>query len=133
MLDRAGNADRDVERRAHGLPGLPDLIGVGAPARIHDRTRGTDRGSTPERARELFQHLEVGGLLEPAAARDDDLRFRDVERARRRGLDLAHRNATGQHVHSDRFGRACLGSLHRREHVGTQRHYGRLGPHLHLE
>src|SRR6185295_10617425 len=120
--------DRDVERRTHRLPGLPDLIGVRAPSRIHDRTRGTDRGATAERARELFQHLEVGRVLETAAARDDDLRFRDVERARGRGFDLAHDHASGR-----RNGERLRPYLRRlrigHEHTGAYRYHRGLTEH----
>src|SRR5262245_27968497 len=36
MLDGAGDADRDIELRRHGLAGLPDLLGMGSPSRVDD-------------------------------------------------------------------------------------------------
>src|SRR5260370_7259533 len=35
VLDRAGNADRDVQRRTDRLAGLPHLVGVPPPPRAH--------------------------------------------------------------------------------------------------
>src|SRR6185312_4820971 len=44
MLDRAGDADRDVQARRHGLPGLADLSAVLPPARVHHRAARAHRG-----------------------------------------------------------------------------------------
>src|SRR3954453_24121759 len=42
VLDRAGDADGDVELRRHGDAGLADLHGVRHPAGVDDSARGTD-------------------------------------------------------------------------------------------
>src|SRR6266571_448118 len=133
MLDRPGDPNRDVERGAHGLPRLPHLIGVRPPPRIHDRARRADRGLAPKRARELLEHLEVGRLLEAAAARDDHLRLRDVERTRRRGFDLSYDHAACGDGDGDRLRGTRLRALHGREDVGPQREHSGLRRNLYLE
>jgi hypothetical protein len=45
MLDRARNADRDIEIRRHDLAGLADLPVVRGVAGIDRRARGTDGGA----------------------------------------------------------------------------------------
>ena len=72
MLDRAGDADRDIDFGGDDLAGLADLIIVGGIARVDRRARRADRraelvGERVEQAVELV----VGA--ERAAARDDDL------------------------------------------------------------
>src|SRR5438105_1271497 len=67
VLDRAGDSDGDVERWAHGLTGLSDLIGVRAPARIYHRARSANCCLTAECLRQLFEHFEIRRLLETAA------------------------------------------------------------------
>src|SRR5579859_836488 len=131
VLDRPGNTDRKVERRAHRFPGLTDLVGVWAPAGIDDGTRRPDGRAAAERLRQILQHLEVGGLLEPATAGNDDLRFGDVEHPRGRGLYFTYDHTTGR-----RDGE-CLGFFLRRpcvrrEDVGPHRHDGRLSEHTDL-
>ena len=71
VLDRAGDADRDVELRRDGLAGLADLRRVRVPARVDDGARRGDRAA--ERLRELLDEREALGRAEPAAAGDDDV------------------------------------------------------------
>src|SRR5512145_738549 len=66
MLDGAGDTYRDVERRTDRLARLSDLIGVGAPPGIHHRARRTDSCPTPKRARQVLEHLEIRGVLQPS-------------------------------------------------------------------
>ena len=70
VLDRAGDADGDVEVRRDDLAGLPDLVVVGHVARVDRRARGADRGF--ELVGERVEQLEVLGAAEAAAAGDDD-------------------------------------------------------------
>src|SRR5690349_8149631 len=44
MLDRAGDADSDVELRAHLASGLADLIGMWTPPFVGDSARRADGG-----------------------------------------------------------------------------------------
>src|SRR5213592_2272580 len=94
VLDRARNADRDVQGRAHRLARLSHLIRVGAPPRIDHSTRCADRGASRESGGQLLQHLEVGRFLEPTTAGHDDGRFGHIERARLRRLDHFHDHST---------------------------------------
>src|SRR5207248_4782288 len=87
VLDRAGDAERDVELRRDGLAGLPDLRGVRIPARVDDGTGRAYRAA--ERARELLREREALGRAEAAATGDDDLRVLDRRAARLLEL-LAH-------------------------------------------
>ena len=80
MLDRAGDADGDIEFRRHHLAGLPDLPVVRRIAGIHRRARGANAG-----AELVGQRLDVFGeilaALHGAAAGDDDFcgcQFRTV-------------------------------------------------------
>src|SRR3954463_10897418 len=57
VLDRTGDADRDVELRRHGAAGLPDLVLVRVPAGIRRSTRGPDGGT--EGVGELLHDGEV--------------------------------------------------------------------------
>src|SRR5688572_4746299 len=71
MLDRAGNADRNVEVRRNYLAGLSDLPVVRRIAGIDRRARGADRSAELVRHRlDIFG--EVVARLHGAAARDDD-------------------------------------------------------------
>src|ERR1700730_5089972 len=45
MLDGSGDTDGDVELGLDGLAGLADLLGVGAPASVHDGTGSSDCGA----------------------------------------------------------------------------------------
>ncbi|TYZ65677.1 hypothetical protein PybrP1_007048 [[Pythium] brassicae (nom. inval.)] len=83
VLDRARDADRDVQLRRHDLACLPDLQLVRHVAGVHRRARGADGAA--ELVRELVEQLKVVAALEPAAARDHDARGRQV-----RALRLAH-------------------------------------------
>src|SRR5690349_5170122 len=71
VLDRAGDARREVQLRGDGLARLADLGGVGVPAGV-DHGAGRRDGAA-ERARELFERLEALGLAEAAAAGDEDV------------------------------------------------------------
>src|SRR5262245_31683411 len=84
VLDRARDADGDVEPRRDALPRLADLGGVRIPARVDHGAGGPDRAA--ERARERLDERESLGSPEPAAARDDHVRFLD-----RRALRLLDR------------------------------------------
>ncbi len=82
MLDRAGNADRDVELGSDDLAGLADLVVVRHEARIDRGARGADAGA--ELVGDLFEHGEVLAVLHAAAARDDDLGRRQFRTIRLR-------------------------------------------------
>src|SRR3954464_5238643 len=71
MLDRAGDADGDVEVRRHHLAGLADLVVVGHVARVDGRAAGTETGA--ELVGQGLEHLEVLAARQAAAAGDDDL------------------------------------------------------------
>src|SRR5262245_14716118 len=76
VLDRAADADGDVELGRDDLAGLADLLAVRAPARVDDGARRADRGDAgAERGDEFLDQLEVLRLLEPAAAGHDDPGF----------------------------------------------------------
>src|SRR2546426_8169470 len=92
VLDRARDADGDVERGADGFARLAHLVGMRPPPRIHHRARRPHRRRPPQRARQLLHELEAGRLLEAAPTRHDDRRFGHVQRPRLRRLDLAHRH-----------------------------------------
>ena len=77
VLDRAGDARREVELRRHGLARLADLGGVGVPARVDHRAGRRDGAA--ERAGEVLERLEALGLAEPAAAGHEDLGVLDVD------------------------------------------------------
>src|ERR1700754_752313 len=57
VLDRAGNADGDVEIGGHDLAGLADLVVVGHVARIDRGAAGAKAGA--ELVGERLKHLEV--------------------------------------------------------------------------
>ena len=80
VLDRAGDAERDVELRRHGLAGLADLRGVRVPACVDDGARRADGAA--ERACELLGERELLGRAESAAAGDDDVGVLDRRAAR---------------------------------------------------
>src|SRR3954470_24721544 len=58
MLDRAGNADRDIELRRHHLAGLPDLPVVRRVAGIDRGARGADAGAEP-----VGERLDIFGEI----------------------------------------------------------------------
>ena len=72
MLDRAGNADRDIDFGSDDLAGLTDLVIVGRVARVDRGAAGADPGAelVGERVEQAVELL-VGA--EPAAAGNDDL------------------------------------------------------------
>ncbi len=80
VLDRAGDAERDVELRRDDLAGLADLRRVRVPAGVDDGARRADRAA--ERARELLGEREVLGRAEAAAAGDDHVGVLDRRAAR---------------------------------------------------
>ena len=69
VLDRARDADRDVELRRDDLARLTDLQIVRHEPRVDRRTRGAD--GRAELVGELVHALEVVGAAEGAPARDD--------------------------------------------------------------
>src|SRR5882724_9515082 len=71
MLDRAGDADGDIEVGRHHLAGLADLVVVRHVAGIDRGTAGPQ--TRAERVGELLEDLEVLAAGEATAARDDDL------------------------------------------------------------
>src|SRR4029079_13868043 len=71
VLDRARNADRDVNVRSDDLAGLADLVVVGRIARIDRGARRADRRAELVGKR-VEQRMELLGAAERAAARDDD-------------------------------------------------------------
>ncbi len=72
MLDRAGNADRDIDLRGDDLAGLADLVVVGRIAGIDRGAAGADGGAELVGER-VEQRVELLRRAERAAARDDDL------------------------------------------------------------
>src|SRR4051795_5491499 len=77
VLDRPGDAGRQVELGRDRLAGLPDLGRVGVPAGVDHRARRGDRAA--ERARELLELLEALGLAEAATAGHQDVGVLDVD------------------------------------------------------
>src|SRR3989475_6996486 len=94
VLDGTGDPDRDVQGGADRLAGLSHLFRVRAPTGVHDGARRAHRRASREGRGQLFQHLEVRGLLEPPTPGHDDRRFGHIERACFRRLDLLHHHAT---------------------------------------
>ena len=75
VLDRAGDPERDVQLRRHGLAGLTDLRRIRVPPRVDDRPCRGDRAA--ERLRELLGERELLRLAEPASAGDDHVGILD--------------------------------------------------------
>ena len=89
MLDRAGNADRDIQVGRHDLAGLADLVVVRHEARIHRRARGADGGA--QLVGDRVEQLEILAVLHAAPAGDHHARrgqFRPLA-ARQLGRDEA--------------------------------------------
>ena len=80
VLDRAGDAERDVELRRDRLARLADLGRVRVPARVDDGSRRGDRAA--ERRGELLGQLEALGRAEAAPAGDDHVGILDRRPAR---------------------------------------------------
>src|SRR5215218_7896114 len=76
VLDRAGDAGRQVELRGDGLARLADLGRVGVPARVDHRAGGRDGAA--HHAGQLLELLEALGLAEPTAAGHEDVGILDV-------------------------------------------------------
>ena len=72
VLDRAGNADRDIDFGGDDLAGLADLVIVRRIAGIDRGAAGADRG-TELVGKRVEQGMELIGRAEGAAARDDHL------------------------------------------------------------
>src|SRR5450759_1059628 len=66
VLDRAGDTARDVEGRRDDLAGLPHLVLVPDPARVHRGARGAQRGA--QLVAQRTQHGPALGPLEAAPA-----------------------------------------------------------------
>src|SRR4051812_12739669 len=79
VLDRAGDARREVQLRCDRLACLADLRRVGIPAGVDHGARGRDGAVAPERGRELLAQLEALGLAQAAAAGDQDVGALDVD------------------------------------------------------
>src|SRR5262245_28781386 len=77
VLDRAGDADRQVELRRDGLSRRPDLAVHRQPFVVADRARGGQFGA--ERRGELLDDLGVLLFLDPAPHGDDQRRLRQVD------------------------------------------------------
>ncbi len=114
MLDRAGDADRDVKLRRDDLAGLADLIVVGDEPGIDRGARRADRGA--ELVGDRLDQMEIVARLHAAPARDDDpgagqlgpLGFRQL------GLDeLGEAGRAGAAHRLDRS-RAALGRARRK-------------------
>ena len=86
MLDRAGDRHRHVELGRHGLAGLPHLVGVRAPARVHHGARGSHRGA--ERLRQALDEVEILRALQAPPSRYDDLRLGQIHLAALLRLDF---------------------------------------------
>src|SRR5918993_1748888 len=71
MLDRAGDADGDIEVGRHHLAGLADLVVVGHVTRVDRSAAGAE--TCAELVGQRLEHLEVLAARQAAAARDDDL------------------------------------------------------------
>src|SRR5512139_110195 len=71
VLDRAGDAGRDVQLRRHRLAGLTDLERVRVPARVDDGTRGAH--GTAESVREALDRLEVAARAATTGHHDGGL------------------------------------------------------------
>src|ERR1700754_1578236 len=77
VLDRAGDAGRQVQLRRDALAGLADLGGVGVPAGVDDRAGRGDGAA--HRLGEFLAELEALCGTETAAAADEDVGVLDVD------------------------------------------------------
>src|SRR5688500_1458654 len=112
VLDRAGDAERDVEVGRDGLPRLADLLLVRAPPGVGHRARRTGRGA--EGVGQLLEELPVLRALEAATTGHDDARLaqRDAFARGRGGLEARELQFFGARVRRDR-GRLHLGRARR--------------------
>ena len=116
VLDRAGDAGRQVQLRRDGLARLADLRGVRVPAGVDHRARGGDGALPPKRLGELLAELEALGLAEAAAAGDEDVGALDVDVGAALLAALDHRGlgrpaASSSTSTSSTVGRAAAGLL----------------------
>src|SRR5438094_602256 len=131
MLDRARDAESDVEVWRDRLPSLPDLLLVRPPSGVRDGT-GRSHGAS-ERIGELLDEMPVLGALEAPAARHDDPRFRqrDALGVRRRGRELHEGELLDGSVRIDLVDLWRIGTLQRdrpgshRDHRGKTQLYCR--------
>src|SRR3954453_23494005 len=79
VLDRAGDARREVQLRRGGLARLADLRRVRVPAGVDHRAGRGDGGVAAEGLGEVVAELEALGLAEAAAAGDEDASALDVD------------------------------------------------------
>src|SRR5829696_5963911 len=119
VLDRAGDARREVQLRRDGLARLPDLRRVGVPAGVDHRARRGDGAA--ERLGELLAELEALRLAEPAAAGHEEVGVLDVHVGAALLAALDHRRLEGVrgeldlHVLDRCLAGAVLGGLERVE------------------
>src|SRR5258706_1182963 len=69
VLDRSANTTGDIERRLHGLAGLPNLVAVRKPTCIDNRTRGP--GCTPQGCGQFLDEMEILCFAKTASAADN--------------------------------------------------------------
>src|SRR3954452_24949522 len=79
VLDRAGDARREVQLRRDGLARLADLRRVRVRAGVDDRAGRGDGAVAAERLGQLLELVEALGLAEPATAGDEDVGVLDVD------------------------------------------------------
>src|SRR5215475_1706676 len=77
VLDRAGDARREVQLRRDRLTGLTDLRRVGVPAGVDDRAGRGDGAA--HRLGQFLGQLEALGCAEAATAADEDVGVLDVD------------------------------------------------------
>ena len=130
MLDGAGNAQREVELRRHGLAGAADLPLHGQPTGVADRARRRELG--PQCIRQRLRHRQLVLILDAAADGDNALRLRQVHRLtgflKRRLGTLADRAAIDTDVErTERGGRGAFDGLVGAERPNLHRHEMRCG------
>ena len=86
MLDGARDSGGDIQRRAHHLAGLANLVRMLDPARVNRRARRTD-GAT-ERIGQRFDEGKVLGPLDASSTGNDDVCFGYIELAPRRLVEV---------------------------------------------
>src|SRR4051794_29289500 len=79
VLDRAGDARREVQLRGDRLAGLTDLGSVRVPAGVDDRAGRGDGGVPAEGSGEVVAELEALRLTQATATGDEDVRALDVD------------------------------------------------------
>ena len=76
MLDRAGDAERDIELRRNGLPRAAHLPLHRQPSGVADRPRRGNFGA--QRRGKLLSDPEIRLVLDAAADRDDPFGLRQI-------------------------------------------------------